>query len=131
MHADAYACGQAVFKGYIVTSKEFIDIVLDKFKGLGQKRWTNGIEANKKIKEHIVTLTNHCSRIQELAHQVTSHADQRNYPVAHSALDDIEKKVHEIRRHLDHLQNVLDFCARPAGGTDDFKVEVTASEKKV
>ena len=62
-----------------------------------------------------VTLTNHVQNIELLAGSVLAHADAREYELAHVALDDIEKKVQAIRRHIDHLQNVTDFCARPAG----------------
>jgi hypothetical protein len=36
--------------------------------------------------------------------------------MAHLRLDELEGKVHAARRHIDHLQNVTDFAARPAGG---------------
>ena len=63
-----------------------------------------------------MTLTNNIRNIEELGNFVIQYADAKEYKHAHVALDDIEKKVHAIRRHLDHLQNVSDFCARPAGG---------------
>ena len=70
-----------------------------------------------------MTLTNHTKRIEELASAVTILCDSRKYEEAHCALDDIETKVHALRRHVDDLQNVHKFCARPAGedsgGTED------------
>ncbi|MBA7522338.1 hypothetical protein ES705_14456 [subsurface metagenome] len=63
-----------------------------------------------------MTLTNNIRNIEELGNFVIQYSDAKEYEHAHCALDDIEKKVQAIRRHLDHLQNVSDFCARPAGG---------------
>ncbi len=63
-----------------------------------------------------MTITNHLQRIEELADNVINLVDARKYPEAHCALDDIETKVRLAHRHIDHLQNVTDFCARPAGG---------------
>lgn len=63
-----------------------------------------------------MTLLNHTRAIEELSGKVVYHVDAREFERAHCALDDIEKKVHEARRHIDHLQNVTDFAARPAGG---------------
>ncbi len=51
-----------------------------------------------------------------MASHVTELADLRDYAQAHIKLDDIEKKLRAVRRHIDHLQNVTDFAARPAGG---------------
>ena len=62
-----------------------------------------------------MTLTNNTKRIEEFAGVVTILCDKRKYAEAHCALDDIEKLVHQTRRHIEHLQNVADFCARPAG----------------
>jgi len=62
-----------------------------------------------------VTITNHIKRIDELASGVLRLVDLKDYENAHLLLDDIEKKVHAAHRHIDHLQNVTDFCARPAG----------------
>ena len=62
-----------------------------------------------------MTLTNHIRRIEDLAPQVIVFVDTKEYPLAHIALDDIEKSVRLAHRHIDHLQNVTDFCARPAG----------------
>jgi len=98
-----------------VTSKERNDIVLDKFKRIGLRRWTDGIDPPNVRKESIVTITNHTRRIEELAGSVIHYVDAREYPNAHVALDDIEKEVRLAHRHIDHLQNVTDFCARPAG----------------
>ncbi len=63
-----------------------------------------------------MTLTNHTRRIETLANDVVHHVDRKEYEQAHCCLDDIEKKVHAARRHIDHVQNVSDFAARPAGG---------------
>jgi len=79
----------------------------------GGRRFLNGYFS----KEHTVTLTNHTQRIEELSHQVRNYADQRNYGEAHCSLDDIEKEVRLVHRHIDHLQNVTDFASRPAGGS--------------
>jgi len=62
-----------------------------------------------------VTFTNHIQRIEVLANQALQHVDRKEYETAHLILDDLEKKVHQVHRHIDHLQNVRDFCARPAG----------------
>ena len=59
-----------------------------------------------------MTLTNHTQRIEELAHQVLNYADQRSYEEAHEALDEIEKEVRELRRHIDHLQFVTHFSLK-------------------
>ena len=67
------------------------------------------------VTEYIMTITNHFRRIHDLADLAIHFVDAKNYPKAHLALDDIEKKVRESHRHIDHLQNVTDFCARPAG----------------
>jgi len=64
-----------------------------------------------------MTITNHAQRIEQLAGDVVRHADDRAYHQAHSALDDIEIKCRLIHRHIDHLQNVSEFAARPPGGT--------------
>lgn len=67
-------------------------------------------------REHTVTITNHIRRIEDLAGQVIAHVDDRKYAEAHEDLDFIEVRVRLAHRHIDHLQNVTDFCARPAGG---------------
>jgi len=56
-----------------------------------------------------VTLTNNTKRIEELAGAVMILCDNKKYEEAHVALDDIEKKVRELRRHIDHLQFVTQF----------------------
>ncbi|MBA7479198.1 hypothetical protein ES707_14630 [subsurface metagenome] len=61
-----------------------------------------------------MTLTNHTRRIEELAGAVTTLCDSRKYEEAHCALDDIEKKVRKLRRHIDHLQFVNYFDLRLA-----------------
>lgn len=61
-----------------------------------------------------MTITNHIRRIEELAGHTIVFVDAREYEQAHCALDDIEKKVRAAHRHIDHLQNVTDFAARPA-----------------
>jgi len=63
-----------------------------------------------------VTLTNNIERIKVLANDVVMHVDRKEYERAQIILDEIEKKGHEVHRHIAHLQNVRDFCARPAGG---------------
>lgn len=62
-----------------------------------------------------MTLTNHTVQICKLAGMVNGYADKREYEKAHCALDDIEKKVHELRRHIDHLQFVNYFDIRTGG----------------
>jgi len=69
------------------------------------------------VKEYVMTITNHTRRIGELAAQVLKHVDDREYVEAHEDLDYIETRVRLAHRHIDHLQNVTDFCARPAGGS--------------
>lgn len=63
-----------------------------------------------------MTITNHIRDIETLANETIHHVDRKEYGRAHIRLDDIEKKVREAHRHIDHLQNVTDFAARPAGG---------------
>ncbi|MBA7609968.1 hypothetical protein ES703_17171 [subsurface metagenome] len=98
-----------------MTSEERNDIVLDQFKRIGSQRWSDGIDPPNKIKDSIMTLTNNTRDIETLANDVVHHVDRREYEQAHCMLDNIERKVHEVRRHIEHLQNVRDFCARPAG----------------
>ncbi|MBA7563305.1 hypothetical protein ES708_04960 [subsurface metagenome] len=62
-----------------------------------------------------MTFTNHLRDIETLATETVHHIDRKEYHRAHLRLDEIERKVHETRRHIDHLQNVRDSCARPAG----------------
>jgi len=61
-----------------------------------------------------VTLTNNTKRIEELAGAVTVLCDNRKYEEAHCALDDIEAKVHALRRHVDNLQEIQRRQAEPA-----------------
>ncbi len=63
-----------------------------------------------------MTLTNHTRRIEELTGDVVYHVDAREYPKAHLVLDEMQSKLFALRRHIEHLQNVTDFAARPAGG---------------
>ena len=53
-----------------------------------------------------MTLTDNIRHIEELGNFVIEYADAREYEHAHVALDDIEKKVRALHRHLDHLQRV-------------------------
>ncbi len=62
-----------------------------------------------------MTITNHTRRIQDLTEQVIKHVDNRQYEEAHEDLDFIEVRIRLAHRHIDHLQNVTDFRARPAG----------------
>ena len=62
-----------------------------------------------------MTLTNHTKRIGELVADVIYHADAREYPEAHLAIDDIEARARCLHRHIDNLQLVSDRAARPAG----------------
>ncbi len=62
-----------------------------------------------------MTITNHTSRIEDLAQQVIKHVDERKYAEAHEDLDFIEVRVRLAHRHIDHLQNVTNFGTRPAG----------------
>ena len=68
------------------------------------------------VKEYIVTLTNHIRTIQDFASTCLIHVDRKEYPQAHICLDDIEARVRAVRRHIEHLQNVRDFCPMPKGG---------------
>ena len=63
-----------------------------------------------------MTLTNHIQRIEALANEALHHVDRKEYPQAHLVLDGLEMNVLEVRRHIDHLQNVRDFSPVPAGG---------------
>lgn len=51
-----------------------------------------------------MTLTNHTKLIEGLAGAVTVLCDNRKYEEAHCALDDIEKHVRMLRRHIEGLQ---------------------------
>lgn len=60
-------------------------------------------------------MTDNIRHIEELCNFVIEYADAREYEHAHVALDDIEAKIHAIRRHIEKLQSVADCAARPAG----------------
>jgi len=62
-----------------------------------------------------VTLTDNVQRIQRLAAAVAKDADNREYELAQCDLDDIEAKVHALRRHLDRLQWFTSKVPRPRG----------------
>ena len=53
-----------------------------------------------------MTLTDNIRGIETHAQLALKHADEREYEKAHCDLDVIEKKVHAVREHLDHLQDV-------------------------
>ena len=61
-----------------------------------------------------MTLTNNIRDIEGLANDIVHHVDRKEYEQAHCLLDNLEKHVHEVRRHIDHLQNVRDFSPRNA-----------------
>lgn len=61
-----------------------------------------------------MTLTNHAQRIEALANNVVNLVDDDKYEEAQCALDDIEAKVHALRRHVDNLQEISRRQARPA-----------------
>ena len=63
-----------------------------------------------------MTLTDNTRRIEALSNDVVHHVDRREYGEAHIVLDDIEKKVREVRRHIDHLQFVQYFDLRLGKG---------------
>ena len=63
-----------------------------------------------------MTLTNHIKRIDELSGAFTILVDNRKYEEAHIVLDEIQATSHALRRHIEHLQNVTDFAARPSFG---------------
>ena len=77
-----------------------------------------------------MTLTNHTRLIAVLAGAVTSLCDNRKYEEAHCALDDIEAKLHAVRRHIDNLQLNADCAARPAGPAERFKRGVLKNEHR-
>ena len=62
-----------------------------------------------------MTITNHIRRIEDLAEQVIGFVDSREYEMAHSALDDIEKRTRLAHEHLDHLQTVTPRVPVSAG----------------
>lgn len=62
-----------------------------------------------------MTLTNNTQRIEALANDVVNLVDANEYEAAQCALDDIEAKVHALRRHVDNLQEITRRQARLAG----------------
>lgn len=62
-----------------------------------------------------VTLTNNTRQIAKLSNDVVHFADEREYERAHCALDDIEAKVHKLRRHIERLQWIRIPQDVPAG----------------
>jgi len=60
-------------------------------------------------------LTNNIQRIEQLSGECLHHVDQKEYHQAHLILDAMEMNILQVRRHIEHLQNVTDFCARTAG----------------
>ncbi len=87
-----------------MTSEKLCDRVLDTFKRIGLRRWTDGIIQPSKIREYIVTLTNHIRSIEKLSGEVVRYADAREYEKAQCAIDDIESKCLKLRRHIKQLQ---------------------------
>ena len=67
------------------------------------------------VKEYIVTLTDNIRGIETHAQLALKHADARDYEMAYCDLDVIEAKVHALRDHLDHLQDVLPRVAESVG----------------
>lgn len=63
-----------------------------------------------------MTITNNIRDIETFAQLALKHADAREYEKTHCDLDVIEAKVHAVRDHIDHLQDVLPRVAIPAGG---------------
>ena len=98
-----------------MTSVEAIEWVAERFRESGQPCFRRGIIGGHKLREHTMTLTNNTKRIEELAGAVTILIDNKQYEQAHIAIDELQSKVHALRRHVEHLQNVSDFCARPSG----------------
>ncbi len=68
-------------------------------------------------KEYEMTITNHLQRIDELTIMVIGHVDARDYPSAHSALDDIELRARLAHEHVDHLQLIAERTFTPAEET--------------
>lgn len=62
-----------------------------------------------------MTLTNHAQRIEALSTDVINLVDQDEYEMAHCALDDIEARVHALRRHIDDLQERQRYTKRLGG----------------
>jgi len=63
-----------------------------------------------------MTITNHIRRIENLAEQVITHVDAREYEEAHEDLDYIATRVRLAHEHVDHLQTVAPRVPVPAGG---------------
>lgn len=63
-----------------------------------------------------MTLTDNIRGIETHAQLALKHADAREYEMAYCDLDVIEAKVHAVRDHLDHLQDVTPRSLVPAGG---------------
>lgn len=64
-----------------------------------------------------MTLTDNVRRIQNLAAMTEAHVDRGKFELAQCDLDDIEAKVHALRRHLDKLQWFTSKVPRPRGDT--------------
>ena len=62
-----------------------------------------------------MTSTTTIVRIEALASECQHHIDRKEYNQAHLVLDGLEMNVRGLRRHIDHLQNVIDFASRPEG----------------
>ena len=60
-----------------------------------------------------MTLTDNIRNIEELTRLTIKYTDAREYESAHCCLDDIEKKVRKLHRHLDHLQRATDASTWP------------------
>lgn len=109
-----------------MTSDEMNDIVMEKFKAIGSKRFINGIDLSPEPKEPCplalalcqaygiiaptkreephMTLTDNVRQIQDLASHICELADLRDYEATHSKLDDISIKILKLHRHIDNLQ---------------------------
>lgn len=98
-----------------MTSEDRADKIMDTFKRIGQKRYTDGINPPREGKESIVALTENIRAIEAHAQLALKHADAREYNKAYLDLDVIEAKVRIIRAHLDHLYDVLPRLPMPAG----------------
>ena len=62
-----------------------------------------------------MSLTDNIRFIETHAQLALKHADSREYEMAYCDLDVIEAKVHALRDHLDHLQDVLPRVAESVG----------------
>lgn len=98
-----------------MTLQGYFDRIEGAYRLTSRKGQAQGITVPPKRKEHNVTLTNHIKRMDELTIDIVRLVDCKDYPNAHLLLDELESKVNCVRRHIDHLQNVTDFCARPSG----------------